>query len=204
MNDALRMIPDDHFVWFINSSDWLSGPRSLEYVVDALKPETPWIIGGVERWGDRVTPQHPLPATSADFVKLLASGKTGFPHPAAIMAKRDIDGLGMFDESYRIAGDYDLALRFAETLGKPDLIPHILSVHVPTGLTSRHRMRHALEKLSSRKKTVPSFRWSTEIITQAWIGLGVLGLEPSWTKSFTLFPQTESFGVELDSWPSTK
>ncbi len=203
MNEAIRLIPHEHFVWFINSSDWLSGPRSVESVAEALEKDVSWLIGGVERHGDAATPQHPLPESPTDFVRLLAAGKTGFPHPAAIMSRGLIEKLGMFDESYLIAGDYDLALRFSRTVGPPLIIPRILSVHVPTGLTSRHRVRHAWEKMNARRKDARHFRWGTEIATQIRQGLGAVGVQPPWKKSFSDFPRGEAFGEELNSWPET-
>lgn len=201
MNAALRMLDDDQFVWFINSSDWLAGPHSISAVVAALRPEDTWLIGGLERLGDQTTPYHPTPSTGDEFVKLLASGRIGFPHPSAVVAKLILDSVGGFDSSLKIAADYKQALAVAELAGAPLVTEQVLSIHVPTGLTSRHKLKHAFEKMQARFSTVPSHSLGQEISTQ----LATLGRIIRSSISPQVMDHSsqgyERFGLELDRWP---
>ncbi len=152
MNDALKVLSGYAFVWFVNSSDWLSSPESIPTVREALRPDVPWLVGGLHRYRDKRMPFHPSPVSGDGFVTDLLTGRIGFPHPSAIMSKAGIDECGGFDESYRIAGDYALALKFAKEFGAPRLVGDVLAIHDPTGLTSRHRVRHFLEKVRARRQ----------------------------------------------------
>ena len=203
MNRALQEVADDHFVWFINSSDWLAGPDSVRLVAEQLSDDDTWAVGGLYRLGDNRQPFHPIAATSLGFLTLLRSGAIGFPHPSAVMSRRAIRELGGFDESFHIAGDYDLALKCAEQFGPPRIIPHMLSVHVPTGLTSRNKVRHTWEKSIARRRVLKNVSWGEEATNLAAIFFRQLGFFGRWRKTFASFPAPPSFGSELDSWPST-
>lgn len=202
MNRALREVTNDCYVWFINSSDWLAGPGSVRLVKDALSGSDTWAVGGLFRLGDTKHPFHPIPADASEFSSLLRSGGIGFPHPSAVMSRKTIDELGSFDEIFRIAADYDMALKFAENVGLPRIIPHMLSVHVPSGLTSRHRVRHAWEKSVARRRVLRNVRWANEVVNLATIALRQLGLSGSRRENVPPFSAHPGFGSEFDSWPN--
>ena len=153
MNDALAEISSESFVWFLNSSDWLASPKSVATARDSLKKDFHWAVGGLHRYRDVREPFHPSPENAASFVTALCSGRIGFPHPSTIMSKTGIDRSGGFGESYQIAGDYALALRFAAKHGAPQMIPDVLTIHDPTGLTSRRKVLHLIEKVRARRKS---------------------------------------------------
>lgn len=207
MNRALEEVAEDCFVWFINSSDWLAGPASVRLAKETLGEGDTWGVGGVHRLGDTKQPHHPIPADATEFSSLLRSGAIGFPHPSAVMSRKAIGELGVFDETFRIAADYDLALRFSENAGPPQIIPHMLSVHVPTGLTSRHKLRHAWEKSVARRKVLTSVGGVTEAanvvkMTLGHLGhLGHLGFRRRWKTSIAPFQDSPEFGDRFDSWP---
>ncbi len=152
MNDALTEVPGDPFVWFVNSSDWLASPQSIATVRQSLCDDASWVIGGLHRYQDKRMPFHPSPLYGESFITALVTGRIGFPHPSAVMSKAGIDQCGGFDESYRIAGDYALALKFAREFGAPRMVEDVLAIHDPRGLTSRHRVRHFLEKVRARRQ----------------------------------------------------
>lgn len=135
---------------------------------------------------------------------LLRSGTIGFPHPSAVMSRRAIGELGGFDESFRIAGDYDLALKCAEQFGSPRIIPHMLSVHVPTGLTSRNKIRHAFEKSAARRRVLKKASWGREVLTLVTIAFRQIGFVGRWRRNIGPFPAPLLFGEDLDSWPDPK
>lgn len=201
MNYALGLLDDDDHVWFINSSDWLSGPESIAQMEKPLHKGVEWIIGGLSRLGDSRNPFHPVPADAADFVELLRIGATGFPHPAALMSVATIRRIGGFDTALHIAADYKLALGFANLAGEPAIVHHTVAVHVPTGLTSKNRVRHAWEKLVARRQTWPMRGLVTEVKTQAMAILSLMGFSLAWKKRVQEFPLAKAFTGEIDSWP---
>lgn len=204
MNDAVKGVPDDDFVWFINSSDWLAGPESVSLVSQNLAASDSWAVGGLERLGDERMPFHPTPEDGAAFLDLLQSGKIGFPHPSSVMSRRLIVDLGMFATDLKIASDYQLALLFAQSVGPPVIIPHTLSVHVPTGLTSRNKVRHAWEKSRARMRTVERVGWREELLLHLSILMSVFGLSVGWKREIRPFPSGPGFGPALDSWPDNR
>lgn len=151
MNFALSLLKDDDFVWFINSSDWLADLDSVANMTKALREGAQWVVGGLRRLGDHTFPFHPIPADPSQFVQELQAGSIGFPHPSTIMSVKGIRDIGGFDSRFRIAADYDLALRFSVTSPSPVIVKDVVSVHVPTGLTSRFKLRHLLEKKKARQ-----------------------------------------------------
>ena len=153
MNEALNEISPDVFVWFVNSSDWLASPESIKTVKQHLNGSVDWVIGGLHRYRDKKMLFHQSLRNGEDFVTALSSGRIGFPHPSAIMSKAGIEQCGGFDESYQIAGDYALALKFAQAFGAPHMIPDVLAIHDPTGLTSRNKLLHLIEKSRARRKS---------------------------------------------------
>ncbi len=202
MNHALTLLEDDDYVWFINSSDWLAGSQSLSVMQGSLSSGPDWSIGGLARLGDQRNPFHPVPTNPGDFAQLLRTGAIGFPHPAAAMKVRVIRRLGGFDTSLRIAADYKLALGFLATAGNPEIAQSTVAVHVPTGLTSENRFRHAWEKAQSRRQLGSGAGLLREAVIQMAGALSYLGLSPRWKRNLSPFPVSGVFAEEIDSWPS--
>ena len=201
MNHALSRLADNDYVWFINSSDWLSGPDSIAEMHSALDEGAQWVIGGLSRLGDTRNPFHPIPVRGSDFVELLRTGAIGFPHPAALMSVATIRRIGGFDTALRIAADYKLALEFVALAGEPAIARYTVSVHVPTGLTSKNRLRHVWEKLVARRRAWPHWNLLSEAKTQTISVFGYMGVSPAWKKRISEFPLTQAFEREMDSWP---
>lgn len=202
MNYALGLLSDDDYVWFINSSDWLYGPESLADMEASAITGANWVVGGLQRLGDANFPFHPMPTESLAFLRELREGSIGFPHPSTIMGVRGIRQIRGFDETFRIAADYDLALRFSAIAKEPAIVSRIVSVHVPTGLTSKSKVRHYFEKVISRRKAlVPNHSLAAEwkIFLRDLSGR----LRGGGPRSQRREPQsaTPSFGKELNLWP---
>ena len=204
MNHALSLLADGDYVWFINSSDWLSGPDSIAEMHSALDERVQWVVGGLSRLGDTRNPCHPIPSNGSDFVELLRTGAIGFPHPSALMSAATIRRIGGFDTSLRIAADYKLALEFVALAGEPAIARHTVSVHVPTGLTSQNRLLHAWEKLVARRQVWPQRSLLSEAKTQAMSLLGYVGFSAAWKKHVSEFPLTNAFKGEIDLWPGAE
>ena len=154
---SVDLVPDDHWVWWVNSSDWLAGKQSVEVVVNAIKrfppeTETHWIIGELVRLQKSAPSVHNIGKTGEEFVEMLFSGKTGFPHPATVFKKKSLAGIAPYSDGLSIASDYSTALRFAKKFGPPELLKSTLSVHNPNGLTSQNLVKHFIQKAMARSR----------------------------------------------------
>lgn len=201
MNCGVDLLVDDDFVWFINSSDWLAGPESISALQKSLSSDADWVIGGLARLGDKRNPFHPIPTNGIEFVDLLRGGEIGFPHPAAMMKVRTVRQLGGFDTTLRIAADYKLALGFATLAGPPAIAQVTVAVHVPTGLTSRNRFRHAWEKSVARRRVESRNSLLQEARGHLLSILSYVGFSSSWKRRLLAFPAPQGFSEEIDSWP---
>lgn len=155
MRHSLTLVNDDSWVWWVNASDWLAGKRSVEIVKKeissaSLSDNTHWMVGELLRVRIGAPSTHPLGLNGAEFIQSLTSGRIGFPHPSTIFRASALKTVAPYTDSFRIASDYALALRFAKHFGPPKLIPASLTFHDPTGLTSRHPVRHTWEKSRAR------------------------------------------------------
>ncbi len=156
MSESMKHVPDNSWVWWLNSSDWLAGTKSIESVVDHIdaigKDGAHWIIGELLRSRKGVLSLHETGQSGEEFLRLLESGRTGFPHPSTIFWKPSLTTLHPYEDGFTIASDYAVALRFGRVFGPPQLIPTTLSIHDPTGLTARHPLKNLIEKSQSRAR----------------------------------------------------
>ena len=159
MNRALRLLPKSSYVWFVNSSDWLSSPQSLAMVRQAVSaseaPTRDWLVGGLFRGLPSQLTTHNIGMHSERFVSRLRSGAIGFPHPSAVTPVEAVLSLGGFDEHYKIAADYDLALRLIRAIGGPKLLDFPVSYHAPGGISYSHPIRDFSEKWLARLRNLP-------------------------------------------------
>ena len=166
---SVDLVPDDHWVWWVNSSDWLAGKQSVEVVMNAiqrlpLETETHWIIGELLRLQKKAPSVHSIGKTGEEFVQMLFSGKTGFPHPSTIFRKKSLASIAPYSDGLSIASDYSTALRFAKEFGPPALLKSTLSVHNPNGLTARNPVKHLNEKALARIRFINRSGLPREVI----------------------------------------
>ena len=156
MSESMKHVPEESWVWWLNSSDWLAGTLSVEKVTEFInsiqQDDTHWIIGELLRTGKRQTSLHEIGESGEEFLRLLTSGRTGFPHPSTIFWKPSLATLDPYEDGFVIASDYATALRFAGRFGPPQLIPVTLSTHDPSGLTARHPLKNLTEKSRARAR----------------------------------------------------
>lgn len=177
---SVDLVPDDHWVWWVNSSDWLAGKRSVEVVMNAierlpLETDTHWIIGELLRLEKKAPSAHNIGKTGEEFVQMLLSGKTGFPHPSTIFRKKSLASIAPYSDGFSIASDYSTALRFAKKFGQPALLTSTLSVHNPNGLTAQHPVRHVNEKALARIRVTNRSGLPREVLR--YVKSGVQGVK---------------------------
>ena len=155
MRHSMTLVDDQHWVWWLNSSDWLAGKRSIEIVMDAIQRaeilgNCKWIVGELLRRQPDTPSVHRVGTSGDEFLNLLQRGRTGFPHPSTIFHSGALRTVDPYVGPYSIASDYATALRFAKKFGQPLLVPNTLTVHDPVGLTSEHPVRNLWEKSRAR------------------------------------------------------
>lgn len=107
-NKALALA-DGEVVGLINADDFLL-PEALARVAAAFGSEPGWrlVHGNARRIeGDRVFVRRPMPGPLACAVRV----GTPFVHPATFVGREVYRRLGGYDATYRVAMDYDFALR---------------------------------------------------------------------------------------------
>ena len=158
MRHSLTLVDDESWVWWINSSDWLAGKKSIEIVTEAISDldsssEIHWIVGELLRQKNPIPSLHSIGSTGQEFLQMLQTGRTGFPHPSTVFRKKSLVTVAPYEDRFSIASDYATALRLGKSFGPPLLIPASLAVHDPTGLTSRYPAKNLWERSQARIAT---------------------------------------------------
>ena len=156
MRMSIDLIPSDSYSWWINSSDWLAGRDSVKLARQAVtnhEPQPTWVVGQLIRLGKQSWSYH---ASGIDGEKLLSrmkTGRSGFPHPSTIFWTPSLKEVDPYNDGLSIASDYATALRFGQKFGPPLVIPDVLSLHVPEGISVQRPLRNVWEKSTARLDT---------------------------------------------------
>ncbi len=151
---SLDSVPQNSYVWWINSSDWLAGPRSIQEVSEKIvghqEGHVSWLVGQLIRLKSGSISFHDSGFSGDEFVKRMVSGQIGFPHPSSVFWLPDLKQISPFEDDFRVASDYATALRFAKQFGLPLMSSVPLSVHIPTGFSASHPVRNSFDKSRAR------------------------------------------------------
>ena len=110
-NKGLKIASGD-VIGFLNSDDTFADKESLKKIVDAFDSETDAVFGNLKFYNKNnkvVRNWISKPYSYGAF-------KKGWmpPHPTFYCKKNIYDKLGNYDDSYSIAGDFELMLRFIQ------------------------------------------------------------------------------------------
>lgn len=109
MNKGIKLAKGD-FMCFLNAGDWLCNKNVIEKIVFYLCEDgysNDIYVGDIVRDdGEKISTIASLP----NLEKLMSLGNT-LPHPSSIIKKELFKICGLYDESFRIAGDYEWFVR---------------------------------------------------------------------------------------------
>jgi glycosyltransferase involved in cell wall biosynthesis len=152
MNKAWKLAQDDSFVFYLNARDEMTDPSSLSHASQALKasPNSNWgCTTHEEAFEDGSGWVCKLVSTPSIANQLYAFGYRS--HQGVIMRKSLIEKLGGFDESYKIAADWDLIVQ-ALLNSYPALWCQPMAKFELGGVSSRNMMDAHKELNHLRKK----------------------------------------------------
>lgn len=112
MNEGIRAATGD-VVAHLHSDDYYLHPDTISRVAQAFKEKNAaWVIGQVvtDIDGRLTSPRKPRP--TYNFERLLSAGFF-VPHPATFVKRKVFNELGMFNETFKYAMDWDLWFRIA-------------------------------------------------------------------------------------------
>ena len=150
---SLDCVPEESYVWWINSSDRLAGTQSIHEVSHHLSTRAipaSWLVGQLIHRRNSHHSLHNSGSTGDQFITRLSSGRAGLPHPSTIFWLPRLRDVSPYEDNMVVASDYSTALRFAKHWGSPVMSPMTLSVHTHTGFSARHPLRNFAQKSRAR------------------------------------------------------
>lgn len=143
MNKGLRLAKGD-IVAILNSDDYYAGPAVLHDVAEAfrLNPEIDIVYGDLE-YVDAVNTDHVVRRWISSAFKP-GSFSRGWhpPHPSFFVRRAVYERLGLFNEEFRIAADYEFMLRVLEKHRLPSLYLPGVKVKMRTGGASNRSLKN--------------------------------------------------------------
>ena len=131
MNKGIRLAGGD-VIGLLNAGDRYL-PGALRLVAESFRKEG---MDGRIFWGDveysrlgRVRGFRPENLRRGAFA----------PHPSMFVPKRVYESVGLYDETFRLLGDYDFMYRAVNVCGiRPLYVPEIVAFYQEGGLSDRH------------------------------------------------------------------
>jgi hypothetical protein len=158
MNLGVFGARSNDWIWFLNSGDEFASPDAYQLIHEAVSScNKKWIFGGhiLGSSDGGVLGEIPSPRTFKPEKQLFA--KNHISHQSTIFEAKFLQGLGGFDESYKIAADWDLMVR-ASRLDSGSSVNAPLSIFYMGGISTKSRSIGNKELLLLRRRHL-SFRF---------------------------------------------
>lgn len=130
LNKGVHLATGEVLGW-VGGDDWLL-PGSIERVAQNMADGTKWMYGQCEIWKNgRIDHIAGMGLATQEE----ESSANRIPAPAVFYRKDFVEEMGMFDETLKLAGDYEMWLRFY-TRANPKYVPVRLAAF---GITGKNR-----------------------------------------------------------------
>ncbi|MDA8777180.1 glycosyltransferase [Pontimonas sp.] len=162
MAEGLTHLPDDHWVIFLNATDWFVGTRTLELIGKTIKDTQrsrkgfSWGIGltAIQDKGYGYFLKHPQ--DSGNLWKMLSRGTIGIAHPSMVCRAGDLRTLGTFQQKWHVSLDYELALSLGSEFGPPTALNFPTSYYDQNGGSAQKPWATLWSKFYVRRKVLGS------------------------------------------------
>lgn len=158
-NKALAHVKGD-WVIFLGADDRFESKSALSDVVDKLQNDliSDVVYGRLVFEGGQ---NHGVAIGRAHNLSILKR-RMFIPHPATFHRKKLFDEIGLFDQSFKMAMDYELLLRKKKLTVK--FIDYLITIMGGDGVSSRLIRRSLLEGRSAQLKNKVDFRFKIELL----------------------------------------
>lgn len=114
LNKGIRL-SKGRILTFLNADDYFDNDRVIERVVNEFErsADTDWVYCDV-RILHQDTKSYVYKIPPYEWESLLSMGWCYIPHPGSFFRRELFDRLGLFDERYRLVGDYEFFLRIGD------------------------------------------------------------------------------------------
>lgn len=147
MNKGIRMASGE-IIGIINSDDWYDVDAVEKMVKIASADPTAGVYhGGIRMYGERDAYLKYFLPDSKEQLNICM-----IPHPACFIRKSYYDKFGLYDESYKIAADYDLLARIYKGDGAFHQIPYLLANFRCSGISEKNKNISTHEEQLVRSK----------------------------------------------------
>ena len=144
LNKGIRLSQGE-LLTFLNADDYLNGEHAIETVVKEFENDSSldWCYCDVRvSFEDRESHIYRIPPY--DKEALLSLGWCYVPHPGSFFRRGLFERFGLFDDRYKLVGDYEFFLR----IGGQTRVKHLAFSPV----TYRHHSNRLTERGSARRK----------------------------------------------------
>jgi glycosyltransferase involved in cell wall biosynthesis len=180
MNEGLKYllmdeIRENSYIVFLNAGDFFVNSEALQ-LISAEHQLSPLVVGNAIMLDPKDKPNVIQPrivfGSGDDFMH---PNIFWMPHQSLSVQTSVFLKIGLFDESYKIAGDYDWIFRAVREYGIPSIIPDILVAQMIDGISnsrsySGYRERQYMAKLYNLEIKRSPIKLVTKMFIKQWLG----------------------------------
>jgi hypothetical protein len=152
MNLAIRNLESQDWVWFLNAGDRFANQESVKNVLDCIRrTKHRWLFGGHFLGSNQGDILGRIPAPAFFEAKNQLFAKKYVSHQAVVFEVGFLLELNGFDESYKIAADWDLLVR-ASKIDSGQRTSKELAIFYMGGASTASRQIGNIELLRARRE----------------------------------------------------
>ena len=162
MNKGFKLSTGE-IIGTLNSDDYFLHEKVVENIVSCLKN------GGIDYVCGRIKFFDPATGNFSHYFGSEPDLKDNLvrmsiAHPTLYIKKESMEKIGLYDENYRIAADFDWCLRLLRGNYRYSFLPDPMVAVSLAGLSSRYYLLAAREELAIKLKYYPERRWRFQLI----------------------------------------